>query len=190
MQVNISGSNSAQALSSVLSTAVAQASSASTGSVPTDQQSTSGPSKLFSQLEAMAKSDPSKFKQVTGELAKTVQAAADQATDPHEKQMLGDLAKKFADASQSGDASGLKPPERKGGKEGPHGGGGGGGGGTKTYAAADTNQDGTVSPQEAAAYELKQQSKAAKAYANTQNQTRQDKGKALFAQLEQIVQSA
>lgn len=184
MQINVVASSSrAQALGSVVSTAVDSATN--TGSVPTEQQSTSGPSKLFAKLEALSKSDPAKFKEVTAQLAKTVQAAADQASDPREKQMLGDLAKKFSDASQTGDASGLKPPEGKG----RHG-GGGGGGGTKVFAAADTNQDGVVSPAEAAAYEARQQSKASRAYSHTQDQARQDKGKALFTQLQQIVDAA
>jgi HSP90 family molecular chaperone len=193
MQVNLVGSSSStQAVSQAVASAVDQATSA--GSVPTEQHTRSGPAKLFKELEAMAKSDPEKFKKVTAELAKTVQAAADQATDPREKQMLGDLAKKFADASQSGDASALKPPGGRGGPRG-HGdgdgdGGKGGGGAAKTFDAADTNQDGTVSAAEAAAYELKQQSKAAKAYSHSQEQSRESKGKALFAQLEQVVQSA
>ncbi len=189
MQVNLVGSSSSvQAVSQAVASAVDQASSA--GSVPTEQHSRSGPAKLFKQLEALAKSDPEKFKKVTAELAKTVQTAADQATDPREKQMLGDLAKKFADASESGDASALKPPEGKGGPRGHGDGDGGKGGAAKTFDVADTNEDGTVSAAEAAAYALKQQSKAAKAYAHSQEQSRESKGKALFAQLEQIVQSA
>jgi hypothetical protein len=166
-----------------------------------EKASTSGPSELFRKLEALATSDPEKFKQVTSELAAAVKDAADAATDPREQQLLADLAAKFTEASQSGDASVLKPPE--GPPPGPPPGGpppkaasgpgdatAAGAASTKQYAPADANQDGTVTVQEQAVYDAAHPSRAEQAYAATMDQARQGRAEALFSTLQRVVASA
>jgi hypothetical protein len=159
---------------------------------PRERSSLSDPAQLFKKLEALAKADPVKFKETTAALAKKVEEAAAAATDPREKQMLSELGKKFSDASRTGDASGLKPPEGSaprgpppGGKPPPRG----GGGVSKVLDPADTNQDGTVSEKERAAYEAKT-SKAVSAYARSARDGREVKAQAVFASLSAIVASA
>jgi hypothetical protein len=208
MQFSIVGSSTASqqasSVASVASTALAQISSST---LPSESASTSGPAELFKKLEDLATSDPQKFKAVTKQLAAAVQDAADSATDPKEKQMLTDLANRFTEASQTGDASVLKPPE--GGKPaGPPPGGpppdGAGGSsdatssssastsstGSTQYAAADTNQDGTVTVEEQAAYDALHPSKAEQAYSSTMDQAREGRAQALFSTLQQIVAAA
>ena len=163
---------------------------------PKDRESASGPAQMFKKLEALAKSDPAKFKETTAAMAKKVQEAADAATDPREKAMLTDLAKKFTSASQTGDASGLKPPERgAGGRPPPPAGGGGGGKGasvsSQQFDPADTNQDGKVSEPERIAYEAKQEkSRAVGAYSKSMKDAQESKGHALFDSLSQMVDGA
>jgi HSP90 family molecular chaperone len=197
MQLNIVGGSSStqqtRSTNAVASTALSQALDAA---VPADQDSQSGPAALFKKLEALAKSDPAKFKQVTAEMATKVKEAADTATDPHEKKMLTELSQKFTDASTSGDASGLKPPEGgrppggppPGGKAGK--GGAGGAAEQKQYAAADANKDGTVTLAEQAAYDAQQQSRAEKAYTQTMDQAKHGRAEALFASLDQVLSAA
>jgi hypothetical protein len=192
-------------ISSIGSTSVAQVSSlraAQTGSVgasttPSDDTSLSGPAELFKKLKALAQSDPAKFKAAAQDIADTLTDAADQATDPHEKQMLTDLSAKFADAAKTGDASVLEPPKGAppGGGKGPPPAGGAAGGKTQTFDPADANEDGTVTPVEQAAYDAKQAAKAsatsaAGAYGRQMHGAAQEKGQALFSQLNAIVVAA
>jgi hypothetical protein len=132
-----------------------------------DSSSLSGPAELFKKLEALAKSDPAKFKQATQEISEKLTEEANAAADPGAKEMLTGLAAKFKTASQSGDASALKPPQGPPPAGGPHKSGGpsgkaagGSGGGTKTYDPADANQDGTVTLQEQVDYDAKKVTKS------------------------------
>ncbi len=162
---------------------------------PRDQRSASGPAQLFKKLEALASSDPASFKQTTAAMAKKVQEAADVSTDPREQERLSDLASKLTTASQTGDASGLKPPEHgaSGGRPPPPpaGAGAGASASPKETDPADTNQDGTVSEQERLAYEAsQQQSRAVGVYARSMNDAQESKGHALFDSLSQMVDQA
>jgi len=190
-------------LSSISSTTATSASSAARATrvdrdgdvdAPRERSSASGPAQMFQKLQALAKSDPAKFKETTAAMAKTVQDAADAATDPREKEKLTELAKKFTEASKTGDASGLKPPEHGGGHRGPPPAGGppgGASGSSKETDPADTNQDGKVSEQERAAYDAKQQqSKAVGAYAKSMKEGHEAKGHALFDSLSAMVDAA
>jgi hypothetical protein len=195
MQLNIvGGSSSTQQTRSTSTVSSAALSQSLDAAVPADQDSQSGPATLFKKLETLAKTDPTKFKEVTAEMAAKVKEAADTATDPREKQMLTELSQKFTDASTSGDASGLKPPE--GGRPPPPPGGKGGKGGAggaaeeKQYAPADANKDGTVTLAEQAAYDAQQQSRAEKAYTHTMEQAKDGRAEALFASLQQVLNAA
>ena len=164
MSVNGIGSTSSlSATLEILSTRLSQNSSvSSTDSVNGDSSGLSGPAELFKKLEALSKSDPAKFKQATQEISDKLTEEADSETDPGAKEMLTGLAAKFKTASQTGDASALKPPRgsppaggppKSGGSSGTAS--GGSSGDTKTYDAADTNEDGTVSLQEQLDYDAK-----------------------------------
>lgn len=194
----VSPSATTQQLGSVAS---ATATASSTAVLPGDRSSASGPAELFKQLEALASSDPAKFKQVTAQMAAAVQAAADAATDPQEKQLLTGLAAKFTQASSSGDASGLQPPEGGSPPPGPPPGPPPAGAGDAAQAAsgatgttqldpADANQDGTVTLQEQAAYDARQAALAEQAYARTQDQSRGERAQALFSTLQQVLAKA
>lgn len=199
MQLGIVGSSVAsQQVTSVRSLATDQVLS-----WPSDQESTSGPAELFKKLEALATSDPEKFKEVTAQMAAKVEEAAEAATDPNEKKMLTELAAKLTDASQTGDVSGLKPPEGGGPPPGPPpsdavGGGGSKGevssaaasGGAQEYDSADTNEDGTVSIAEQAAFEAKRASLAEQAYSRTMDEAREGRARELFSSLEALVDAA
>lgn len=194
-------------ISSLRSTQVAQVASleaTASGSVragqsAADASSLSGPAELFKKLQALAKSDPAKFKQATQAISDALQTEASQSTDPHEQQMLSNLSAKFAEAAKTGDASGLAPPK------GPPPGGrppppptssSSGGGGTKVYDPADSNQDGTVTQAEQAAYDAKEAAakasatSASQAYGQQMHAVADQKGQALFANLNEIVDAA
>jgi hypothetical protein len=99
--------------------------------------------------------------------------STDDATKQYEaidKEGTGSITKDdLESAIKSGD---FKPPRPQGGAGGPQGGGaphGGGGGGassvssssaTKTYEAADKNEDGTVTQQEQLVYDIAQAAKS------------------------------
>jgi hypothetical protein len=193
MQLNIVSSSSQT--SSLGALRNARVSTQSDLDAPKDKESASGPAQLFKKLEALAKSDPAKFKETTAAMAKKVQEAADAATDPRAKAMLTDLATKFTTASQSGDASGLKPPERGagGGRPPPPAGGGKGASvsSQQQFDPADTNEDGKVSEPERIAYEAKQEaSRAVGAYSRSMKDAQESKGHALFDSLSQMVDGA
>jgi hypothetical protein len=192
MQLSIVGSSVAsQQVSSAQSLAIDQG-----PSVPSDQGSTSGPAGLFKKLEALAKSDPAKFKELTAQMAEKVKEAADAATDTNEKKMLTGLASKFSEASQTGDASGLKPPE-SGGRPRPSGPppdnsasasstSSTSSSSTQTYDPADTNEDGSVSVAEQLAYEAKRASRAEQAYTHTMDSATESRAHELFATLQSL----
>jgi len=169
-----------------------------------DSTSISDPAELFKKLEDLSKSAPAKFKEAVNSIAKELDGAADSATDPQEKQMLTDLAKRFSKAGETGDASDLKPPTPPaGGAAGarPSSGAddsseGGGSSGTKVYDPADANQDGVVTAKERADYEAKMASKKAEgstghsAYRSEMDGAAREKMDALFASMSSIVDSA
>jgi len=169
-----------------------------------DTTSLSGPAALSKKLEALSKSDPAKFKEAVNTIAKKLNEAADAATNPHEKEMLTDMASKFTKAGETGDASDLKPSGRPPAGGPPPGGAppggapssGGSGASSKSqyYDPADTNQDGKVSLQEQAAYDAKQASKKEDstglgAYKQALHSAADQKAASLMASLNSIVDS-
>jgi hypothetical protein len=63
---------------------------------------------LISKLDSLAASDPDKFKSLTTQIASELTAAAGRSEGP-QADFLKQIAQKFTAASQSGDASGLRP---------------------------------------------------------------------------------
>lgn len=133
-------------------------------------------SKVFSDMDADTDGKVSKDEFVKGLESKGV--SSEDATKQFaaiDKQGTGSISKDdLESAIKSGD---FKPPRPQGGAGGPQGGGApqgasGGAGGvstsasssTKTYEAADKNEDGTVTQQEQLVYDMAQ---AAKSAANT-----------------------
>jgi hypothetical protein len=168
MSVNGIGSTSSlSATLEIMSSRLSQTSSVSSSdSINRDSTDLSGPAELFKKLEALSKSDPAKFKQATQEISEKLTEEADSATDPGAKEMLTDLAAKFKKASQTGDASVLKPPQGSPPAGGPSKSGGSSGtasggssGDTKTYDPADANKDGTVTLQEQMDYDAQKAAK-------------------------------
>jgi hypothetical protein len=164
--------------------------------------SLSGPAELFMKLEALSKSDPAKFKQATQEISEKLTEEANSATDPGAKAMLTDLAAKFQKASQTGDASVLKPPQgpppagapsKSGGSSGKAS--GGSTGDIKTYDPADANKDGTVTLQEQVDYDAKKAAKAGEdstalsAYKKALHAAADQKANALLSSLSSIYDS-
>ena len=70
----------------------------------------SKPGQLFSQLQNLAQTDPTKFKEVTAEIASQLKDAAASQTGK-QADFLNELAGRFDAASQSGKMSDLKPPQ-------------------------------------------------------------------------------
>jgi hypothetical protein len=98
--MNINNVVSTQSIFSTSQTSGAQGSSDATPAVSTE---VSGMASLMSQLQQLSQTDPSQFKQVTGEISEQLKASGNTS-----------LADRFAQASQSGDISALQPPK-------PHG---------------------------------------------------------------------
>ncbi len=101
--------------------AISQANAAATTPAPIAPDATtsqvSGPAQWMSELQNLRKSDPDKFKQVTGEIADKLQQEASSATG-QQATFPNKLADRFSQASQSGDMSALQP---SGGVSGHHG---------------------------------------------------------------------
>ncbi len=74
---------------------------------------------LMSQLDQLSKSDPTKFKEVTSDIADKLSAEATSAGG--KATFLSKLASDFTQASQSGDMSAFKPPEGAQGSQGKQG---------------------------------------------------------------------
>jgi hypothetical protein len=70
--------------------------------------SISGFANALKELQQLQQSDPAKFKEVTADIAKTLEADARSATGP-QSQFLSELASRFEEASQSGSMSSLEP---------------------------------------------------------------------------------
>jgi hypothetical protein len=65
------------------------------------------------QLEELQQSDPTKFKEVTSDIAKRLREAAQKASDDGDtrtSELLTDLAEKFEQASETGTLPELRPP--------------------------------------------------------------------------------
>lgn len=120
--------------------------------------------KVFTDLDADKDGKVNKDEFVSGLEKKGVSAGdATKQFDAIDTQKNGSITKSDLEtAIKSGSFAPPRPGGAQGGKsaEGGHGGGGGGAGGvsssssTKTYEAADTNQDGTVSEQEQLVYSV------------------------------------
>ena len=203
MSVNGIGSTSnLSATLAITSSRPPQTSTVDASLSPEESSSLSGPAELFKKLEALSKSDPAKFKQATQEISEKLTEEAGSATDPGAKKMLTSLAAKFTEASQTGDASVLKPPQGPPPAGGPSKSGGSSGkasdgssGDTKTYDPADTNEDGTVSLQEQMNYDAKQAAKSAEdstglsAYKKVLHAAADQKANTLFSNLNSIFDS-
>src|SRR4051812_11515732 len=87
--------------STVVNTDSSQTTEAATVNISRDGQ-------LFSKLQSLAQSDPAKFKEVTADIAKKLKDAAGQEQGKG-SDFLSSLAARFQQASDSGDASVLKP---------------------------------------------------------------------------------
>lgn len=159
-----------------MTTAISSISSSSTSAATFDPSKGAArfASKVFSDMDADTDGKVSKDEFVKGLESKGV--SSEDATKQFEaidKQGTGSITQDdLESAIKSGD---FKPPRPQGGAGGPQGGGapqGGGGGAsgvsgsssTKTYEAADKNEDGTVTQQEQLVYDIAQ---AAKSAANT-----------------------
>jgi hypothetical protein len=202
----IAGASSASSLTVALSEA---SRATSPRPMPTDAASLSGPAEVLNKLSSLARTDPTKFRQVVDEIAKTLDEAAGATSDPVMKKTLNDMATVFTQAGKTGDLSAVKPPsgpppgggQPSGGGPPPGGGsppGGvsptaGGGSAPKTYAAADTNKDGVVTLEEQVAYDAQQASKKAAAnagvgvYRRTLQGAAEEKSQSLFASLGSVL---
>ena len=76
-------------------------------------------SNYLDQLNQLRTSDPTKYKEVTAELADKFKKAAESESDPGKKQFLTDMASAFEKASTDG--SQFEMPKPPGGGQGPHG---------------------------------------------------------------------
>ncbi len=105
---------------SAVTTAATQVGQVTSGTLPDATQTSVSPeASLFGQLSSLAQSDPARFKQVAQEISDKLKDAAGQATGG-KADFLNQLAARFGDAAQSGDASVLKP-DGSGGAQGAGG---------------------------------------------------------------------
>jgi hypothetical protein len=86
----------------------------STGIGPATKTSLSGPGQMFQQLQQLAQSDPTKFKEVVTAMAKSIRADAQNQTGEAATR-LNDFASKLDQAAQSGDLSAFAPKGAQGG---------------------------------------------------------------------------
>ncbi|MFO0556026.1 MAG: hypothetical protein U0271_47045 [Polyangiaceae bacterium] len=194
----IGGVGAVRSVAAVSSTT--RSSNAARASPSNDQADISGPAQMLSKLKSLQKSDPEKFKQVMAEVSDSLSKQAATVTDPNERKMLTDLAEKFWKAKDSGDLSGLEPP--KGGRgpqgaQGPQGppppppsGKSSSSSSSKATDPADTNEDGTVSQAEKAAYEAKQATSGAQAYLKRAAAGPPDNMASVIKGIESIIDSA
>jgi len=80
----------------------------------------SGPGQLWSELQSLAQSDPSEFKEVTAKIASQL-TGAESSMSGQQASFVSNLAKSFQEASQTGSMSSLEPPTSQG--QNPGGGG-------------------------------------------------------------------
>jgi hypothetical protein len=120
MDINsISSLYSSSALGSVATsdTSANAASASGAGSAVSVDLSQTG--QLFSQLQNLAQTDPTKFKAVTAEISSQLKDAAASQTGK-QADFLNDLAGHFQAASQSGKMSDLAPPQGQAQASGHH----------------------------------------------------------------------
>ena len=132
---NIFSSSSAGALTNSLVAALSPPTAASvSGQSGAASTSFSQTSQLVSQLQQLATSNPTEFKQVTSAISSQLSQAAQQ-TSGNASTFLTNLANQFQTASQSGSTASITLGKQSGGHHG-HGHGGGGGGSTAALLAA------------------------------------------------------
>ncbi len=74
-----------------------------------DSASVSGPARTLSRLQELAKTDPSRFKQVVTQISDRLTTAAKEASSPEERSSLKGLASRFSLAGEAGDVAVLRP---------------------------------------------------------------------------------
>ena len=162
-----------------------------------DSASLSGPARTLSRLQELAKTDPSRFKQVVTQISGRLTTAAKEASSPEERSSLNNLATRFSLAGETGDVSVLRPaaggrpdaPPPAGGRPpsgGPPPAKGAGGSTSKLISSAsssktstdpaDTNNDGTVSDAERQAANAKQAAATRQAYVRAHRAYEQNSG--------------
>lgn len=151
-----------------MTTAISSTSSNSTSAATFDPSKGAArfASKVFKDMDADTDGKVSKDEFVKGLESKGV--SSEDATKQYEaidKEGTGSITKDdLESAIKSGD---FKPPRPQGGGAAPQGGGGGASSvsasSTKTYEAADKNEDGTVTQQEQLVYDMAQAAKSAAA---------------------------
>ena len=120
--MTISSITSAQAAIPVSSAAAAAPAAPAAPADPADGTRLSGFGSFMSKLQSLEQSDPAKAKQVLGDIASKLSARAKEVGGTA-GQHLSQLADKFQQASQTGDLSGLQPPQAQQGQHHHHGGG-------------------------------------------------------------------
>jgi hypothetical protein len=121
MVSSVGSNNTLQSILSILqSNESSSNSTSSTGSTNSSSDSVglSGPAQLFNELQQLASSDPTKFKEVAAQIAQQLETAAgesDSSTGSSSStggvnQMLANLASKFEEAAETGNVSVLQPP--------------------------------------------------------------------------------
>jgi hypothetical protein len=105
-----SATQSVGALLAGAGTAAAGGTSGVAGGSSGDSVQISGPGKLFSELQQLQSQNPTQFKQVTGQIAAQLQAAAHQTTGG-QASFLTTLASDFQTASSTGNVAALRPPQ-------------------------------------------------------------------------------
>jgi len=68
-----------------------------------------GPGQLMAQLSQLQQTNPAEFQAVTQKISQDLAAQAGSSTDPLQNRVLTDFSRKFADASQTGSMSSLRP---------------------------------------------------------------------------------
>jgi len=86
----------------------ANGSTSTTSSNPIDTVNISGPGQLLSELQQLQQTDPSKLRQVADDIAQQLQTAAQQQGQTGFGQFLTNLANKFENVADTGDASQLQ----------------------------------------------------------------------------------
>ena len=152
-----------------MTTAISSISNSSTGAATFDPSKGAArfASRVFKDMDADTDGKVTKDEFVKGLESKGVSSEdATRQYDAIDKEGTGSITKDdLESAIKSGD---FKPPRPQGGAGGPHGGGSSvNSSTTKTYEAADKNQDGTVTQQEQLIYDMAQAAKSAAATTGT-----------------------
>jgi len=102
-----------QNLNQIIKSAPARANGAASATKPLGDTSHSiaEAAQLYAKLQQLQQKDPAKFKQVIGQIADQLTAAAKQEGSTPEGELLSTLAAKFQTVAQNGDLSQLQPKE-------------------------------------------------------------------------------